>query len=69
MLKLGAYEAWFDGETIVPGDTLEERLANLEAWGYQGIQLSHPSRELGLAAIQQALVAAARYIREIWERV
>jgi sugar phosphate isomerase/epimerase len=39
MPKLGTYEAWFDGEVIVPGDTLEERLANLEAWGYDGIQL------------------------------
>jgi sugar phosphate isomerase/epimerase len=55
MLKLGAYEAWFDGETIVPGETLEERLANLEAWGYQGVQLSRPSRELGLRTIKKAL--------------
>jgi sugar phosphate isomerase/epimerase len=39
MPKLATYEAWFDGEVIVPGDTLEERLANLEAWGYDGIQL------------------------------
>ena len=31
MLKLGTYEAWFDGEVIVPSETLEARLANLEA--------------------------------------
>lgn len=55
MLKLGTYEAWFDGEVIVPGDTLEERLTNLEAWGYQGIQLQRRSLELGLPAIQRAL--------------
>ena len=55
MLKLGTYEAWFDGEVIVPGETLEERLANLEAWGYQGIQLQRRSLELGLPAIQRAL--------------
>lgn len=58
MLKLGAYEAWFDGETIVSGETLEERLANLEAWGYQGIQLSQPSRALGLPAIKKALAGS-----------
>ena len=58
MLKLGAYEAWFDGETIVPGDTLQERLANLETWGYQGIQLSRPSRELGLPTIKNALAGS-----------
>ncbi len=55
MLELGTYDFWFDGEPIVPGDTLEERLANLEAWGYQGIQLGRPSRELGWPAIRQAL--------------
>lgn len=55
MLKLGTYEAWFDGEVIVPGETLEERLANLEAWGYQGIQLQRRSLELGLPAIHRAL--------------
>jgi sugar phosphate isomerase/epimerase len=55
MLRLGTYEAWFDGEVIVPGDTLEERLTNLEAWGYQGIQLQRRSLELGLPAIQRAL--------------
>lgn len=38
MPKLGVMEHWFDGEEVVPGATLEERLANLEAWGYQGMQ-------------------------------
>jgi len=55
MLKLGTYEAWFDGEVIVPGKTLEERLANLDSWGYQGIQLQRQSMELGLPAIKKAL--------------
>jgi len=55
MLKLGTYEAWFDGEVIVPGETLEQRLANLEAWGYQGIQLQRRTTGLGLPAIKEAL--------------
>ena len=55
MLKLGTYEAWFNGETIVPGETLEERLENLEAWGYQGIQLWRGTLELGWPAIKNAL--------------
>ena len=59
MLKLGTYEAWFDGEVIVPGETLQERLANLEAWGYQGIQLARPSRDLGWPAIKEALAASS----------
>jgi sugar phosphate isomerase/epimerase len=37
---------------------LEERLAHLETWGYQGIQLSQPSRELGLPAIKRALAGS-----------
>jgi len=55
MLKLGTYEAWFDGEVIVPGETLEERLANLEAWDYQGIQFGRQTMELGWPAIKKAL--------------
>jgi sugar phosphate isomerase/epimerase len=55
MLKLGTYEAWFDGEVIVPGETLEERLSNLEAWGYQGVQLSRGTLEMGWPAIQRTL--------------
>ena len=58
MLKLGTYEAWFDGEVIVPGETLEERLANLDTWGYQGIQLQRQSLELGLPAIKKALATS-----------
>lgn len=59
MLKLGTYEAWFDGEPIVPGATLEERLANLERWGYQGIQLQRRTVESGLPAIQKALASSS----------
>ena len=55
MPKLGTYEAWFDGEVIVPGETLEARLANLEAWGYQGIQLARGTLEMGWPAITSAL--------------
>jgi len=53
--KLGTYDFWFDGEVIVPGETLEERLANLEAWGFQGIQFGQRTMALGWPAIQQAL--------------
>lgn len=58
MLKLGTYEAWFDGEVIVPGETLEERLANLEKWGYQGIQIQRRTQEMGIPAIQKALAGS-----------
>jgi sugar phosphate isomerase/epimerase len=58
MLKLGTYEAWFDGEVIVPGDTLQERLANLEAWGYQGIQLWRGTMEMGWPAIKKVIDAS-----------
>ena len=54
-LKIGTYDFWFDGEPIVPGDTIEERFANLEAWGFQGVQLGRPSTELGWPAIHKAL--------------
>jgi sugar phosphate isomerase/epimerase len=55
VLKLGAYECWFDGEEIVPGSTLEERLATLESLGYQGIQLQRSTiRSLGPATVQEA---------------
>jgi sugar phosphate isomerase/epimerase len=59
MLKLGTYEAWFDGEVIVPGETLEERLANLEGWGYQGIQLHRRTAELGVPALKKALAGSS----------
>jgi sugar phosphate isomerase/epimerase len=57
--KLGVLEQWFDGEPVVPGDTLEERLANLEDAGYQGIQLNRLSMELGLPAIKRALAGSS----------
>ena len=59
MLKLGTYEAWFDGEVIVPGETLEERLANLEEWGYQGIQLHRRTAELGVSTLKKALAGSS----------
>jgi len=59
MLKLGTYEAWFDGEVIVPGETLEERLANLQEWGYQGIQLHRRTAELGVPALKKALAGSS----------
>jgi sugar phosphate isomerase/epimerase len=59
VLKLGTYEAWFDGEVIVPGETLEERLSNLEAWGYQGIQLARGTLEMGWPAIKDALSSSS----------
>ena len=54
MLKLGAMEHWFDGEPVVPGKTLAERLANLEAWGYQGVQLGALTRGMGVADLKAA---------------
>jgi sugar phosphate isomerase/epimerase len=54
MLKLGAMEHWFDGEPVVPGKTLAARLANLESWGYQGVQLGALTRGLGVPEIKQA---------------
>ena len=52
---LGTLEHWFDGEPIVPGKTLDERLSNLEEAGYQGIQLGAASNQLGLKEIQSSL--------------
>jgi len=57
-LKLGVLESWFDGEPVVPGKTLEERLANLEAAGYQGIQLCAVSAGLSRAEIDAALATS-----------
>jgi len=54
MPKLGAMEHWFDGEPVVPGRTLAERLANLEAWGYQGAQLGALTRGMGVPEIKHA---------------
>lgn len=55
-MKLGTYESWFDGEVIVPGQTLEERLANLESLGYDGIQIQRKTfDEIGLDGMKRAL--------------
>jgi sugar phosphate isomerase/epimerase len=54
-LNLGVLEAWIDGEPVVPGRTLPERLAALESAGYQGIQLSAVSQREGQDAIRKAL--------------
>lgn len=57
-LKLGALEHWFDGEPVVPGSTLAERLDALDRAGYQGIQLSRVSMEEGIDAIRAALAVS-----------
>lgn len=54
-VKLGVLEHWFDGEPVVPGRTLADRLAALEEAGYQGIQLSAVSHREGMDAIRAAL--------------
>jgi sugar phosphate isomerase/epimerase len=60
MPKLGTYEAWFDGEVVVPGVTLEERLANLQAWGYDGIQLQRKTlQEYTLADLKRAFAQSS----------
>jgi sugar phosphate isomerase/epimerase len=43
----------------VPGQTLEERLANLEAWGYQGIQVQRPTLQMGIPALKAALATGS----------
>jgi sugar phosphate isomerase/epimerase len=58
-VKLGALEHWFDGEPVVPGRSLDERLANLEAAGYGGIQLSAVSAALGMDAIKASLARSS----------
>jgi sugar phosphate isomerase/epimerase len=59
-MKLGTLESWFDGEPIVPGDALAERLAALEALGYEGIQVQRKTRdELGLDGIKRALASSS----------
>ena len=50
-VKLGVLEHWFDGEPVVPGRTLADRLAALEEAGYQGIQLSAVSHREGMDAM------------------
>ena len=67
-MKLATYESWFDGEVIVPGATLEERLALLESLGYQGVQLQRQTRtEIGLDGIKKA-IRASRIEVPIWGR-
>ncbi len=39
-LRLGAYETWWQGQQIVPGATLVDRLRSLEELGYEMIQLT-----------------------------
>lgn len=58
-VKLGVLEHWFDGEPVVPGATLDERLHNLEAAGYQGIQLSSISRRESLDSIKKSLAGSS----------
>jgi sugar phosphate isomerase/epimerase len=58
-IKLGILEHWFDGEPVVPGATLDERLRNLEAAGYQGIQLSAVSHRAGLDAVKKSLAGSS----------
>jgi sugar phosphate isomerase/epimerase len=54
-LQLGVLEHWFDGEPVVPGRTLDERLHNLEEAGYQGIQLNAASLREGMHSVRESL--------------
>jgi sugar phosphate isomerase/epimerase len=54
-LKLGVLEHWFDGEPVVPGATLDDRLRNLEEAGYEGIQLSAVSHRAGIESVKASL--------------
>jgi sugar phosphate isomerase/epimerase len=58
-IKLGVLEHWFDGEPVVPGKTLDERLRNLEAAGFQGIQLSAVSRRESMESIKKSLSSSS----------
>jgi sugar phosphate isomerase/epimerase len=53
-LRLGAYERWWQGQYVVPGDTLADRLRTLEELGYELIQL-----ERGTFAREHGHVKAA----------
>jgi sugar phosphate isomerase/epimerase len=67
-MKLATYEAWFDGEPVVPGATLEERLALLETLGYEGIQIQRKTRaEIGLDGMKKAL-KGSRIEVPVWGR-
>lgn len=39
-LRLGAYERWWQGQYIVPGETLADRVRTLEELGYELMQLA-----------------------------
>jgi sugar phosphate isomerase/epimerase len=67
-MKLGTYESWFDGEPIVPGATLEARLAKLEELGYEGMQIQRKTRaDIGLDGIKRAL-KGSRIQVPVWGR-
>jgi sugar phosphate isomerase/epimerase len=57
-IKLGILEHWFDGEPVVPGRTLADRLKALEEAGFQGIQLGAASTREGIEAISSSLRAS-----------
>jgi len=54
-MKLGSYDAYFDGDPLVAGETLEERLKNLEAMGFVGVQFCSRSEALGWPALKEAM--------------
>lgn len=58
-IKLGILEHWFDGEPVIPGRTLADRLKALEEAGFQGIQLGAASTREGIEAISSALRASS----------
>src|SRR5262245_17624733 len=39
-LRLGAYERWWQGQYIVPGETLRDRVRALEELGYELMQVA-----------------------------
>jgi sugar phosphate isomerase/epimerase len=57
-LRLGAYEFWHQNQQIVPGDTLPERLGNLERLGYQLIQLARGTFAGDYGQVRRALLAS-----------
>jgi sugar phosphate isomerase/epimerase len=57
-LKLGVLEHWFDGEPVVPGRTLGDRLQTLQHAGYEGIQLSAVSLREGIDAVKTVMASS-----------
>jgi sugar phosphate isomerase/epimerase len=57
-LRLGAYEFWHQNQQIVPGETLPERLGNLERLGYHLIQLARGTFVGDYSAVKSALRAS-----------